>query len=323
MRRRRGQAAASRSEAIGRPARRRARAAQRSTHSGELLATVDRPDRGPGWLSSAAGCRRRTSPSPARRFSWLSPRSRSIRWGGLLLMWGAACWCRSAWPLAGIGAAAASRRQFDAMAQAAGALPRPHPRHRHHRHAQSRRRRGCPAGRGRANELRAPHDARAARGVPLLDHARPRDRAGGRACWRCGWPQRLHATRCTARPGAALFVLLLVPEFFAPLRAFFRGLPGPHAGQGVPPMRWPCPAASRSPAQARPPRSAPWRRAGSPSSFEDVSFTWGPGARPGAGRRELPRAGRRDAGARGSVGRRQVHRHRDPARLRDGPSAAG
>ena len=128
-----------------------------------------------------------------------------------------ACWCRSPWrcrhrrgggvaqPVPGAGAAA-------------GALPRPRARHRHHRAVRPGGGRGALARRGGRRTAPA-HHARAARRLPVLGRARS---CRGTGLRRAGAALR-HGT-AGRQPDAsgrrALFVLLLVPEFFAPLRGF-------------------------------------------------------------------------------------------------------
>ena len=102
---------------------------------------------------------------------------------------------------------------------AAGALPRPGARHRHHRAVPAapttRRRPSAKA----AAELRA-RTMRVLR-VAFLSSA-ALDLAAGAGAGRAGGA--LRPSRCApaplAQPGPALFALLLVPEFFAPLRGF-------------------------------------------------------------------------------------------------------
>jgi ATP-binding cassette subfamily C protein CydD len=86
----------------------------------------------------------------------------------------------------------------------------------------------------------------------------------------------LHAGRL-ASPGTALFVLLLVPEFFAPLRAFaaayqerFHGLAAAEALTALPPLP--------PPASERPVRTV--SAGGLSVAFEDVRFSWDPARGP-------------------------------------------
>ena len=73
-------------------------------------------------------------------------------------------------------------------------------------------------------------------------------------------------------PRAALFVLLLVPEFFAPLRAFSAAYQDRlHATGGGRGADRPAAAAGR---RGRRARSAPSRRSGVSVPFEDVRLTW-------------------------------------------------
>ena len=121
-----------------------------------------------------------------------------------------------------------------------------------------------------------------------------------------------------AQPATALFVLLLVPEFFAPLRELRRRLPGPAAcrrrGRGAGRSA----AAARAAAAARDPHG---RRAGHRRRVRGCASHLGSRPWAGAERAVVPRAGRRDAGAGRSVGCRQIDGDRDSARLRSAGSA--
>ena len=166
----------------------------------------------------------------------------------------------------------------------------------------------------------AAHHAGAARGVPVLGRARLRlalalvvlalhyaadaRRPGGpplrrRRCSCCCWC-RSSSRRCA--PYAAAYQ----DRMHAPARR-----------RGAVRAARRC----REPQPALPVRTVAAR--GVTVAFENVALHLGPRARPGAGRPELPRARRRDAGAGRAVRRRQIHRHRDPARLRPAGSRAG
>ena len=105
-------------------------------------------------------------------------------------------------------------------------------------------------------------------------------------------------------PATALFALLLVPEFFAPLRAFSAAYQDRLHATGaadalvdLPPLR----AAGAAAASVR--TVAAQRRHG---GVRGCAPDLGSGARPGTRRPELPRPGRRNAGARRPFRRRQI-----------------
>ena len=106
-----------------------------------------------------------------------------------------------------------------------------------------------------------------------------------------------------ASPATALFALLLVPEFFAPLRGFAAAYQDRLHATGAAEALVDLPPAP-SPEPLRDVRTVAAR--GVTVAFEDVHLTWDPRARPGVERAELPRACRRDTGARRSIRRRQV-----------------
>ena len=118
---------------------------------------------------------------------------------------------------AGIGAAAASRGQFLALARLqARFLDRV-------RGIATivlfgRRSGGAVAGRA-ADELATAHDACAARRLSVVGRARSCRGLGDRHAGAALWPGCCGRLRCR-HPARPLFVLLLVPEFFAPLRSF-------------------------------------------------------------------------------------------------------
>ena len=261
----------------------------RAQHTGELAAiVVDRIEALDGLSRPLAAGRRagdrRPAAGGARRAA-----GRSV--GRRLCWFCAACWCRSRWrcryrrrgrvaqPVPGAGAAA-------------GALPRSRARHRHHRAVRPGGGRGALARRGRGRTAAA-HHARAARGVPVLGRARSGGGAGvGRAgaalrrgsCWPAAW--RIPAT--------ALFVLLLVPEFFAPLRGFAAAYQDRLHATGAAEALVDLPPLPRAAAAARGPHR---RRARRHRRVRGRAPDLGSRARAGAGRPVVPRAGRRDPGA--------------------------
>ena len=118
----------------------------------------------------------------------------------------------------------------------------------------------------------------------------------------------------------ALAVLLLTPEFFAPLRTFSARLPGPaacHRRGGVPDR--PAAAAGAGAGAGNPHR----RRAGRDGGVRRCAADLGCLTRAGAGRAVVPRGGGGNAGAGRAVGGGQVLGDRDPAGLRPARQRAG
>ena len=116
-----------------------------------------------------------------------------------------------------------------------------------------------------------------------------------------------------AHPAMALFVLLLVPEFFAPLRVFAAAYQDRLHATGAAESLIDLPPLPEPAAGARGPHRGGARR---DRRLRQCQSHLGPGARPRPGRAEFPRPRRRGAGAGRPVRRRQVHGDRDPAGLR-------
>ena len=219
--------------------------------------------------------------------------------------------------VAGIGAAAASRRQFLALARLqARFLDRVRGiativlagrAEDEARCARPRRRRTARA-----------HHARAAGGVPVLRRARlappPRPWWCSRSTTRARCGRGRHPVR------TALFALLLVPEFFAPLRAFSAAYQDRlHATGAAEPLR------DLPPRRRRRARAAvrTVQARGVSVAFEDVRLTWDAARGPALDGLSFRARRRRDAGPGRPVGRRQIHRASRSCSASSAPKPAG
>ena len=116
-----------------------------------------------------------------------------------------------------------------------------------------------------------------------------------------------------AYPDMALFVLLLVPEFFAPLRVFAAAYQDRLHATGaaeslidLPPLPEPAPPRDVRTVEAR----------GVTVAFDNVSLTWDPSRGPALDGLSFRVPAGEIAGAGRPIRRRQIHGDRDPARLR-------
>ncbi len=193
---------------------------------------------------------------------------------------------------------------------AAGALPRPRARHRHHRAVRPGRGGGAFACRGGRRASTA-HHARAARRLPVVGRARSRGGAGVRGAGAALRPAA--AVGQPDAPGDGAVRAAAGAGVLRPAARLRRRLPGPAACRRRGGGAGRSAAAARAAAAARGPHGGRARRR---RRVRGRAPHLGPGARPGAERAVVPRAGRRDPGAGRSLGRRQIDGDRDPARLR-------
>src|SRR5580700_10357721 len=114
-----------------------------------------------------------------------------------------------------------------------------------------------------------------------------------------------------AQPALALFALLLVPEFFAPLRNFAAAYQDRLHATGAADALIELPPAQ--PPAATPPHEI--RRIGRHPGVRERAPDLGPRPRSGTGRAEFPRPRRRDADPRRPLRRRQIDGDRAAARL--------
>ena len=280
----------------------------RTQHTGELTATVvDRIEALDGLFAPlAAGCRCWRSPV---RCWWRWPRCWPIRWPALVLVL-----CGLLVPVAmaaaGLGAAAASRSQFLALARLqARFLDRVRGIATIVLYGQAEAEARSLA--AAADELRR-RTMRVLRVAFLSSAALDLAAALAFVVLALRYGTELLAGGLT-HPATALFVLLLVPEFFAPLRGFaaayqdrLHATGAAEALADLPPLPAPPPPREVRTVAAR----------GVDRGVRGRASHLGPGARPGTERAVVPRAGRRDAGAGRAFGCRQIDRDRDPAGLR-------
>ena len=243
----------------------------RTTHSAELATTiVDRIDALDGFFARWM---------PAATIAWAGPvlvllATAIADWHAALILGATGLLVPIAQALSGIGAALASRRQFAALSR-----------------LQARfldRVRGIAtivlAGRAAdeaatlaraADELRR-RTMRVLRVAFIASAAL--DCALALALVTIALRYGLQATQPGFDPGRALFVLLLIPEFFAPLRAFSAAYQDKMHAQGA------ADALAALPPMPVPPEAAPVIRTiaahGVSITFEDVGFTWDPARGP-------------------------------------------
>ena len=257
--------------------------------------------------STPAGCRPPHWPSSVRCW-WPWPLCRPIRWRALVLVL-----CGLLVPVAmaaaGLGAAAASRSQFLALARLQA--------------------RFLDRIRGIATiVLYGQAEAEARSLAVAADELRRRTMRVLRVAFLSSAALDLAAafafvvlalrygaellTGSLTHPATALFVLLLVPEFFAPLRGFAAAYQDRLHATGAVRGAGRSAAGAGATAATRGPHGGGARHRG---GVRGRSFHLGPRAWPGTEWTVLPRARRRDAGAGRALGCRQIDRDRDPARL--------
>ncbi len=193
---------------------------------------------------------------------------------------------------------------------AAGALPGPRARHRHDRAGRAGGGRGG-AARGRRRGAVAA-DACGSCGSPSSPRRRwTRRRSRRWSCSRSGSPAR-SALGALADPALGLFPLLLVVEFFAPLRAFAAAYQDRmHAAEAAEQLAATVPPTRRARASRGADSGGARRHRRVRGRVPDPR----PGARPGAGRAQLPRASGRDGDPARPLGRGQDDGDRAAARL--------